>query len=245
LPLGFAGGESVPPRNREEAMKSMIRWRAIGALPVLVSVGLGACSSMNKTQKGAVIGAGAGAAAGAVIGKQAGSTAKGAIIGAVVGGTAGAIIGSQMDKQAKELAAEIPGAKIERVGEGLLVTFDSGLLFAFDSDVIEGNARTNLGNLAASLREYPNTDVVIVGHTDSIGSNSYNQSLSQRRASSAATYLASSGVPRDRIDATGKGETEPVADNATDGGRQQNRRVEVAIFASEEYRKQLQRRNGS
>jgi outer membrane protein OmpA-like peptidoglycan-associated protein len=205
---------------------------------------LAACASMSNAQKGAVIGAGAGAAAGGVIGNQSGSTAKGAIIGAVIGGAAGGIIGSRMDKQAQELSAEIPGAKIERVGEGLLVTFDSGLLFAFDSDAISGNARTNLSNLAASLSKYPETEVLIVGHTDSIGSASYNQSLSQRRAQSAASYLSSQGVSRDRIDADGKGEMEPVADNASDGGRAQNRRVEVAIFASEAYRRELQRRHG-
>lgn len=214
------------------------------ALAVLLAMSLAACG-MSNTQKGAVIGAGAGAAAGGVIGRAAGSTAKGAIIGAVVGGTAGAIIGSRMDKQAEELADEIPGARIERVGEGLLVTFESGLLFDFDSDEIKGNARTNLSNLAASLRKYPETEVLIVGHTDSIGSESYNRSLSERRAKAAANFLAMNGVPMSRLEATGRGEVEPVADNASDSGRAQNRRVEVAIFASEEYRQQLIRRHGS
>lgn len=200
---------------------------------------LAGCASMSNTQKGAVIGAAGGAVAGGVIGKATGSTAKGAIIGAAVGGAAGAIIGSQMDKQAKELAADIPGAKVERVGEGLLVTFDSGLLFAFDSDVIEGNARTNLTNLANSLKEYDNTDVLIVGHTDDVGSDAYNQGLSERRSRSAANYLVMQGVTRARIDTSGRGETEPVATNTTDGGRSQNRRVEVAIYASEEYRKRV------
>jgi outer membrane protein OmpA-like peptidoglycan-associated protein len=215
---------------------------AIAAL--LVPVTLGACASMSNTQKGGAIGAGAGAAAGAAIGKAAGSTAKGAIIGAVVGGTAGAIIGARMDKQAEELADEIPGAKIERVGEGLLVTFDSGLLFAFDSDVIEGNARTNLSNLASSLTKYPETDVMIVGHTDSVGTASYNRSLSERRSRAAARYLSSQGVNGDRLTTEGRGETEPIADNDSEMGRSQNRRVEVAIFASEEYRKELLRKNG-
>jgi outer membrane protein OmpA-like peptidoglycan-associated protein len=213
------------------------------ATVALVPFLIAACG-MSSTQKGAVIGAGGGAVIGGVIGNQAGSTAKGAIIGAVVGGAAGAIIGAQMDKQADELADEIPGAKIERVGEGLLVTFESGLLFEFDSDAIIGNARTNLTNLAESLRKYPETEVLIVGHTDSIGSSSYNNDLSQRRSQSAANYLAMNGVPRARIEATGRGETEPVADNGTDAGRSQNRRVEVAIFASEEYRKEMVRRHG-
>jgi outer membrane protein OmpA-like peptidoglycan-associated protein len=225
----------------------MVRTRrnAIGSKVILI-LGLttGACSGMSRTQKGAAIGAGAGAAAGAAIGKAAGSTAKGAIIGAVVGGGAGALIGARMDRQAKELAAEIPGATVERVGEGLLVTFDSGLLFRFDSDMIEGSAESNLQNLAASLGRYPETDVLIVGHTDSVGTRSYNESLSQRRSRAAAEFLAGRGVNRDRLATEGRGETEPVADNGTDAGRQQNRRVEVAIFASEEYRRELIRRNG-
>jgi len=218
--------------------------RAMGACVLLLAAGLGGCASMSSTQKGGAIGAGAGAVAGAVIGKAAGSTAKGAVIGAVVGGTAGAIIGAQMDKQAEELAKQIPGATVQRYGEGLIVTFDSGLLFAFDSDVIQGSARTNLGNLAESLREYPNTDVMIVGHTDAVGTDAYNQGLSERRASSAASYLSGQGIPRDRIDANGRGETEPIAPNETDAGRAENRRVEVAIFASEEYREQLLKKHG-
>jgi outer membrane protein OmpA-like peptidoglycan-associated protein len=202
------------------------------------------CASMSNTQRGAVIGAAGGAAAGAAIGRAAGSTAKGAIIGAAVGGTAGAIIGSQMDKQAEELAREIPDAEIERVGEGLLVTFDSGLLFAFDSDRIQGEAQRNLDNLAESIREYPNTELLIVGHTDAVGTETYNQSLSERRARSAANYLVGRGVNRDRIRTQGLGETEPVQDNTTEAGRAENRRVEVAIFASEEYREELIRRHG-
>ena len=212
-------------------------------LAVSLPVTMAACS-MSRTQKGAVIGAAGGAVAGGAIGKAAGSTAKGAIIGAAVGGAAGAIIGAQMDKQAKEIAARIPNAKVERVGEGVLVTFDSGLLFAFDSEVIEGNARSNLDNLATSVRQYPETELLIVGHTDSIGSATYNQGLSQRRAQSASAYLASQGVTSQRIRTDGRGEAEPVADNGYDSGRDQNRRVEVAIFASEEYRDRLMKQRG-
>ena len=196
---------------------------------------LSACG-MSQTQKGAVIGAAAGGAAGAVIGKKVGSTAKGAIIGAAVGGTAGAIIGRRMDKQAEELAMEIPGARVERVGEGIVVTFDSGLLFAYDSDAIQGNARTNLQNLAESLGKYGDTDVLIVGHTDAMGSDNYNQSLSQRRAAAAANFLASNGVARDRVQTAGRGESEPIENNETAEGRTQNRRVEVVIVANEKLR---------
>ena len=201
-----------------------------------VSTVLPACSSMSNTQKGAVIGAAGGGAVGAVIGKKVGSTAKGAIIGAAVGGTAGAIIGRRMDKQAEELAMEIPGARVERVGEGIVVTFDSGLLFAYDSDAIQGAARENLTNLAESLRKYSDTDVLIVGHTDATGSDSYNQGLSDRRATSAAAYLAQQGVTRTRVKTAGRGEAEPIESNETAEGRAQNRRVEVVIVANAQLR---------
>jgi outer membrane protein OmpA-like peptidoglycan-associated protein len=190
-----------------------------------------ACASLSRKEKGAAIGATAGAAVGGIIGKNNGSTAKGAIIGAVVGGTAGAIIGHQMDQQAKELKVQIPGAVVERVGEGIQVTFASGLLFDFDSDAIRSDAAENLRNLAASLKKYSNTNLLIVGHTDAVGSADYNQSLSTRRASSASTFLSMQGVASDRLRTVGRGETEPLASNETEAGRQQNRRIEVAIFA--------------
>lgn len=203
----------------------------VGVLTVALT--LPACSSMNNTQKGAVIGAAGGGAVGAVIGKKVGSTAKGAIIGAAVGGTAGAIIGSRMDKQAEELAMEIPGARVERVGEGIVVTFDSGLLFAYDSDAVTGAARDNLTNLAESLKKYGDTEVLIVGHTDATGSDSYNQSLSERRASSAARYIVSQGVTNTRLRTTGRGELEPIESNDTASGQALNRRVEIVIVAGD------------
>lgn len=209
--------------------------RTTAAILAVTTV-LPACASMSKTQKGAVIGAAAGGAAGAIIGKQVGSTAKGAIIGAAVGGTAGAIIGRRMDKQAEELAMEIPGARVERVGEGIVVTFDSGLLFAYDSDAITGAARENLTNLAESLRKYSDTDVLIVGHTDATGSDAYNQGLSERRAASAANFLASQGVTRTRVQTAGRGEGEPIDTNESAEGRALNRRVEVVIVANEQLR---------
>jgi outer membrane protein OmpA-like peptidoglycan-associated protein len=198
---------------------------------------------MNRTGRGAVIGAAGGAAVGAVIGRQVGSTARGAIIGAAVGGAAGAVIGRQMDQQAEELAATIPGATVQRVGEGIVVTFADGLLFPFNSTDLLPAGRDNLRNLAASLEANPETEVLIVGHTDAVGSDTYNQSLSEQRATSAAAILASNGIPRDRIRTSGRGELEPIADNESEAGRQSNRRVEVAIFASEEYREQLLRNN--
>ena len=208
------------------------------AAGTLVSAG---CASMNQKERGAVIGAGAGAAIGGVIGNQTGSTARGAIIGAVVGGAAGAIIGHQMDQQAKELDQSIPGAKVERVGEGIQVTFESGLLFDFDSDRIRPDAAKNFQELANSLKKFGNSNLLIVGHTDSQGEDAYNMNLSQRRANSASAYLQSLGVPASRISTAGRGETEPVASNDTDAGRQLNRRVEVAIYASPEYREQVKK----
>jgi outer membrane protein OmpA-like peptidoglycan-associated protein len=123
------------------------------------------------------------------------------------------------------------------------VTFESGILFAFDSDQILPTAGTNLTELAKSLQRYPDSQLLIVGHTDGKGDDAYNQRLSERRSASAAAYLASQGVDRARLSATGKGESEPIATNDTDAGQAKNRRVEVAIFASEAYRQRLLRSN--
>jgi outer membrane protein OmpA-like peptidoglycan-associated protein len=218
--------------------------RALSGLIALAALGTSACASMNNNERGAVIGAGAGAAVGGVIGNNTGSTARGAIIGAVVGGAAGAIIGHQMDQQAKELDQSIAGAKVERVGEGIEVTFDSGLLFDFDSDRIKPEAAKNLQELARSLNKFGNSNLLIVGHTDSQGEDAYNMSLSQRRANAASAYLQSQGVPVARISTSGRGESEPVATNDTDAGRQLNRRVEVAIYASPAYREQVKNSSG-
>ena len=199
------------------------------------------CSNTSKTTKGAGIGAGAGAIIGGIIGSRSDNTAKGAIVGAAVGGTAGAIIGAQMDKQAKELEEELEGAEVARVGEGIQIVFDNAILFEFDSAEIKPEARTNLSRLAESLREYPNTDVMIVGHTDATGPEDYNLKLSERRADAARASLLNAGVPSGRVLMEGRGEIEPIASNETAEGRRLNRRVEVAIYASEEYREQLEK----
>lgn len=218
--------------------------RSVRALSIVLIVALTmtGCSSLSNTEKGAAIGAGAGGAAGAVIGNAADNTAAGAIIGAAVGGTAGAIIGQRMDKQAEELEQDLEGAEVERVGEGIMVTFDNALLFDFDSAALRANAETNLADLAESLQDYEKTEVLVVGHTDAIGPDDYNQRLSERRAESAANHLMEQGLRPSRITTMGKGEREPVATNDTEAGRQQNRRVEVAIYASEEYREAVQER---
>jgi outer membrane protein OmpA-like peptidoglycan-associated protein len=213
--------------------------RGVAAL-TLSALAISGCSTLNTNkERGAVIGAAGGAVVGGAIGKAQGSTAKGAIIGATVGGVIGGVIGHQMDQQAKELEQNVPGAIVERVGEGIQVTFQSGLLFDFDSDRVKADAANNLKNLAASLDKYPNSSLLIVGHTDAVGSDDYNQSLSERRARSTALYLASQGVAAGRLQTVGRGETEPVAPNDSDTGMQKNRRVEVAIYASDAYRNQL------
>ena len=213
------------------------------ALVLSLFAGLTGCA-MNAKTKGAIIGAGAGGVVGGIIGNNTGSTARGAIIGAVVGGAAGAIIGHQMDQRAKELEQAIPGARVSRVGEGIAVTFDSGLLFDFDSDAVRGNARSNLDALAENINKYGDSDLLIVGHTDAVGSANYNMGLSKRRAWSARSYLVSQGVNRP-INAVGRGEDEPIASNDTDEGRDQNRRVEVAIYASKAMRAEARRQAGS
>lgn len=198
---------------------------------------------VGNTGRGAAIGAAAGGAIGAVVGRNTGNTARGAIIGAVVGGAAGAVIGRQMDQQAQQIDQTVPGAEVQRVGEGIAVTFESGILFPYNSDQLVPAGRSNLQALARSLQQYPGSEVLIVGHTDSTGSDEYNMGLSLRRAESAASYLSAQGVARSRIRTSGRGETEPIASNESESGRQQNRRVEVAIFASEQYREQILREN--
>lgn len=204
----------------------------------------GGCASLSKTEQGAVGGAAVGGAVGGLIGKATGSTARGAILGAVVGGAAGAVIGARMDRQAEELDSRLPNATVQRVGEGIAITFDSGILFDFDSDMLRAASRTNLESLANSIEDYEGTEILIVGHTDSMGSDSYNQSLSERRANAARAHLLQLGVVGDRIEAVGRGESEPVDTNETDAGRQENRRVEIAIFASEEFQEEMIRRHG-
>lgn len=200
---------------------------------VLASMILAGCKSMNKTQKGAAIGTAGGAAAGAVIGRAAGNTAMGAIIGAAVGGVTGAVIGRKMDKQAKEIEEKVPGAKVERVGEGIVVDFSEKILFGYDRSDLTGSAEANLDKLVNVLKEYPDTNIEIQGHTDSKGSDEYNMGLSDRRAAAVSQYLRNKGVSPSRLTTKGYGETAPVADNSSDEGRAQNRRVTFLITANE------------
>jgi outer membrane protein OmpA-like peptidoglycan-associated protein len=204
--------------------------RTVAAAAALTLVG---CQTLSNRDRGAVIGAATGAAAGAVIGHATGSTARGVIIGAAVGGAAGAVLGHQMDQKAKEISASVPGATVTRIGEGMVVTFDSGLLFDFNSDNLRPESRRNLDSLAANLASFGDSRLLLVGHTDSIGSAAYNQQLSERRAMSVAAHLGSRGVSSSRISVAGRGEAEPISDNGTDPGRQLNRRVEIAVTAGD------------
>lgn len=191
------------------------------------------CKSMNRTQKGAAIGAGGGAVIGGVIGRSLGNTAMGAIVGAAVGGTAGAIIGKKMDKQAEEMKKVLGDAEVKRVGEGIVIEFKEKVLFGYDRSDLSASAQANLDKLTNVLQKYPDTDIEVIGHTDDKGTDQYNQALSERRASSVATYLRSKGISGSRVTTKGMGESDPKVSNDTDAGRAENRRVEFVITANQ------------
>lgn len=228
-------------------MKIMKNIRTLTTM-VLAAGMLGSCStykSMNNTEKGAVIGAAGGAVAGGVIGKVAGNNpALGAVIGTVVGGATGAIIGRQMDKQAKEIEQTVPGAEVERVGEGIVVNFNEKVLFGFNQSTLNSQSYTALDKLVTVLNKYNQTDLKVYGHTDSKGTESYNQDLSERRAGAVASYLSSRGIGRSRVLTYGYGETAPKCTNDTEEGRACNRRVEFAITANKQMQQDAQREAG-
>jgi outer membrane protein OmpA-like peptidoglycan-associated protein len=219
---------------KNQSIKILI-YSFIIAITCVLGVG---CHTFNKTQKGAAIGAGTGGIVGAFIGKTAGNTALGAIIGGAVGGTAGAFIGHNMDKQADEIKQTVPGATVSREGEGIIVKFDSGILFDVNDAAIKADAQTNLKNLAASLQKSPETNVLVIGHTDNTGTEAYNVDLSVHRAASVKNYLMENDIDKSRLKIDGRGETEPIADNNTPDGRAQNRRVEIVIVANEKMKKE-------
>ncbi len=201
-----------------------------------ISVFIYGCSASN-TVKGGAIGTVGGGVVGGVVGNQLGNTTLGAVLGAVIGGTAGALIGNHMDKQAEEMQKELDNAKVERVGEGIALTFDSGILFGFDSATLQTEAKTNIQKLADILKKYPDSNILIAGHTDADGTEQYNQTLSERRAKAVSDYLKLQGISSSRLSMVGLGETEPVASNNTTEGKALNRRVEIAIYANEEMKK--------
>ncbi|WP_256011679.1 OmpA family protein [Desertivirga xinjiangensis] len=217
---------------KQHKMSSKITLLAFAGY-TLFSTSCSTIKSMSNTTKGSVIGAAGGGTLGAIIGKKAGNTAVGAIIGGAIGGTAGAFIGRNMDRQAEELKKNLPDAEVIREGEGIIVKFDSGILFDFNSATLKAKAKENVQKLVSSLNSNPQTNVLIVGHTDNLGSDAYNLSLSEKRASSVRDYATSLGISTSRLKVSGKGETEPIADNAIESGRASNRRVEVVILAND------------
>ena len=205
-------------------------------LLLVAALTVSACDSISKTAKGTAIGATAGALAGAIIGKAAGNTTTGAIAGAAVGGATGAAIGNYMDRQSREMEEDLEGAKVERVGEGIKVTFDSGILFAVNSYQLSEQSKEEIAKLAEILQKYEDTNIMFAGHTDNTGSEEYNLELSEERAKAVAEYAAFTGVDASRMTITGYGESDPIADNSTVAGRAENRRVEVAIWANDKLK---------
>jgi outer membrane protein OmpA-like peptidoglycan-associated protein len=194
-------------------------------------------TGMNKTEKGVVIGASSGAVIGAIVGNKSNNTAIGAILGATVGGAVGAVIGNKMDKQAKKMEEDLgKTATVERVGEGIKLTFNSQLLFDYGKTDLKESNKADLQKFSETLKQYTDTDLLIVGHTDNVGSDAFNQTLSEKRASAVSNYLATLGISYNRLRTEGKGELQPVSSNETEDNRTQNRRVEIAISANEKMK---------
>jgi outer membrane protein OmpA-like peptidoglycan-associated protein len=206
-------------------------------------VSCNAVKNANNTQKGGAIGAGGGAVIGGIIGNNIGkgnNTALGAIIGAVVGGAAGGYIGHRMDKQAQRIEEEIPGAEVTRVGEGINVVFneDAGVYFDTNKSNVQGTSATTLDRLVGILKEYPDSNILVEGHTDSAGAEEYNMALSKQRAESVTSYLVNKGIASNRLTTKWYGETQPKSDNATTEGKAKNRRVEMVIVADENLKQE-------
>jgi outer membrane protein OmpA-like peptidoglycan-associated protein len=202
----------------------------------LFALVLSGCSTMTKSQKGAVIGGAGGAVVGGVVGRIMGKTAMGAIIGAAAGGVAGAVIGRKMDKQAAEMAKELADAEVIREGEGIVIKFKEKVLFAYNSAELNAASKTSLDQLNNILRKYPETNITVIGHTDSNGADAYNQTLSESRSNSVIAYAGQNGIARLRLTPIGKGESDPIATNDTDEGRSLNRRVEFVVTANEKMK---------
>ena len=219
----------------------------IAALFISSALMLTSCESIqnaNNTQKGAAIGTASGAVIGGILGNNIGkgkNAALGAVLGGIVGGVAGGVIGNKMDKQAKDIKEALPGAQVERVGEGIKITLSENMVnFAFNSAELTSSAKTNLDKLATVLINDPDTNINIYGHTDNKGTAQVNQKISENRANSVKNYLISKGIASSRMITMGRGFSEPIASNDTDAGRAQNRRVEFAITANEEMIKDAQ-----
>ena len=232
----------------EETTTKKVRFEKIRGsvllLVIVLAVSLAGCKTMNKSQKGAVIGGTSGGVVGGVIGRSVGNTAMGAIIGATVGGVGGAVIGRQMDKQAEEIAKEMGDAEVIREGEGIVIKFKEQVLFAYDRSDLNANAKASLDKLRTTLLKYPETNITVIGHTDSKGTRKYNQTLSESRANSVATYTSQNGIDNNRLTTIGKGETDPIATNETAEGSASNRRVEFVITANEKMKADAKKETG-
>lgn len=226
----------------------------LNLLTVSISAGLllSSCQAVqntNHTQRGAAVGATSGAVIGGVLGNNVGSgdnAVLGAIAGAVIGGVAGGLIGNRMDKQAEKIENTLPGAEVVRTAEGIQVILDeqSDVRFEYDKSDLTAAAKTNLDKLVPVFNEYPDTDILVVGFTDSKGSDAYNQTLSEKRSASVVSYLKSKGIKPSRLSSSGQGEASPRGDNNTDAGRAQNRRVEFGITANEKMVEDAQNQAG-
>lgn len=212
----------------------MFKSKMMIVVSIIALLAYPSCNASKQT-KGAVIGATAGAAAGAVLAKD--NKAVAIILGAAIGGVAGGVIGHYMDEQAEKIQEDLSGAKVERVGEGILITFDSGILFDIDSYALKPETRKNADKLAVTLNKYDETLIKVLGHTDNTGTEKYNAQLSDKRAAAVKDYLVSKDVRSGRLSDIGYGETDPIATNETAEGRALNRRVEIVIIAD----KKLQR----
>ncbi|WP_103866169.1 OmpA family protein [Aquimarina sp. I32.4] len=226
-------------------MNANLKKLAVAVMAVSMFTSCEAVKNSNNTQRGAVIGTTAGAVLGGIIGNNVKNknSALGAVIGGVVGGVAGGVIGKQMDKQAQKIESEIPGAEVTRVGEGIDVVFDenSGVYFDTNKSAINAKSKANLNKLAGIFKEYPDTNIVVEGHTDNTGNDSYNMTLSQKRANAVTNYLVSQGISRNRLTTYAHGETLPKYDNATPEGRAKNRRVELGIVANEKMKQDAEK----
>ena len=223
-------------------MKTLFNKIGISLFTLVLAFSLVNCKATrnaNNKQKGAVIGAAGGAVLGAIIGNNVGKGGNGelgAVIGGVVGGTAGVLIGNKMDKQAQKIEEEIPGATVERVDDGIVVTFDenSGVYFSTDKYNINTASQETLNKLANVFVEFPDTNILVVGHTDNVGAEDYNMTLSKNRAYAVTNYLVGKGLNSGRFTTNWFGESQPMHDNSTVSGRAKNRRVNVAILPNEQ-----------
>ncbi|GAA4186708.1 OmpA family protein [Sphingobacterium sp. ML3W] len=226
----------------------MNRKLAVFGLTVATSAMLfGSCSTIqntNNTTKGGVIGGVAGGALGALIGGKAGNTAIGTLAGAAIGGAAGVLIGKKMDKQAAEISKTVEGAEVTQSAEGIVVKFDSGILFDFNKSDLKTSAKDNIANLVATLNKEQGTEILVIGHTDNVGTLAANDKVSLDRANSVRAFAVSKGLSSSRIKTEGRNFSEPIASNDTESGRAQNRRVEIVIVAGDQMKKEAKQQAG-